>query len=571
MLACGAISKCGRAAVRFESLLFCVGKRDGGWRPCLDLRPLNRYVVAPKFSLGGLRDVRALMRRGDFMVSIDLKSAYWHVPLHPAMRKLLGFRFDGQLFRFEVLPFGLSSAPWAFHSLLSPVLARLRSEGVRVCSYLDDLLIFGESADACRQAGQRVAETLTDLGFLLHPSKSALVPSRSCVFLGFELRSDDLTVHLPAEKVRRITRECRRVANLAEFRREPISVRDLACLLGRLSAAADAVAESRLRSSALEADRARALQSGCGYQDPVFLSSRSVAELRWWSRNLARRGGRLLRLPLPDVILRTDASALGWGAVVQESPRYPRLRGWTASGRLPAALREAVSNETELFGLTQAVRALARTVPLRGLHVRVQTDSTTALFYVNKGAGRSYSMSALARPLWAAVRQAGFMLSAEHLAGSGNTVADALSRRRLSSADWTLSRRAFAMVNRRYGPLTIDAFAEPHNAQLPRFASRYPVPGALRRSGLWADFRRERVYAFPPPSLLPVLFHRLLDLQAQAVVVVPVWPSAPWWALWTRHRLRPVTIRDAVVPYLRASRFRQPPLQVAIFCGWRRR
>jgi hypothetical protein len=51
------------------------------------------------------------------------------------------------------------------------VLARLRSEGVRVCSYLDDLLIFGESTDACRQAGQRVAETLTDLGFLGSVSK----------------------------------------------------------------------------------------------------------------------------------------------------------------------------------------------------------------------------------------------------------------------------------------------------------------------------------------------------------------------------------------------------------------
>jgi len=176
----------------------------------------------------------------------------------------------------------------------------------------------------------------------------------------------------------------------------------------------------------------------------------------------------------------------------------------------------------------------------------------------------------LARPLWTAFRRAGFLLSAEHLAGSGNTVADALSRRQLSSADWTLSRRAFKMVNRRYGLLAIDAFAEPHNAQLPRFASRFPVPGSLRRSGLWTDFRRERVYAFPPPSLLPVLFHRLLDLRAQAVVVVPTWPWAPWWPLWTRFRRRPMALRDAVVPYLRRSRFKQPPLQVAIFCGWLR-
>lgn len=568
MLAVGAVSRCHDSDVRFESMLFCVGKRGGGWRPCLDLRPLNQYVLAPRFSLGGLREVRPLMRQGDFMVSVDLKSAYWHVPLHSSMRRLLGFRFDGKLYRFEVLPFGLSAAPWVFHSLMAPVITRLRAEGVRVCSYLDDLLIFGRSAEECQAAGQRVADLLWDLGFLLHAEKSALTPSRSCVYLGFVLRSDDLTVHLPAEKVRRTARECRRVANVVQFKQARVSVRDLACLLGRLASSADAVAEVRLRSSALERDRAQALRSGRGWSSLVDLSPDSVSELRWWARNLHQVSGRLLRLPVPDVIIRTDASALGWGAVVQETSRFPELRGWQATGRLPPALRSAVSNETELFGLSQAVRALARAAPLKGAHVRVQTDSTTALYYVNQGAGRSQAMSALARPLWLAVRRAGIVLSAEHLSGSRNVTADALSRRRLSSADWVLRSHVFRLLDRIYGPMTLDAFAEPHNAQLRRFACRYPLPGAVRRSGLWADFRQERVYAFPPPSLIPVLLHRLLDLRAQALVVVPVRRDAVWWPLWTKYRRRERFLRDAVVPYLRAPRFKQPLLQAAIFCGW---
>jgi hypothetical protein len=50
---------------------------------------------------------------GDWAASIDLRDAYFHVPIHAADRKYLRFGWRGRLFQFCVLPFGLS--PGRFH------------------------------------------------------------------------------------------------------------------------------------------------------------------------------------------------------------------------------------------------------------------------------------------------------------------------------------------------------------------------------------------------------------------------------------------------------------------------
>lgn len=81
MLRVGAIRETRPRRDAVESLLFCLLKAGGGWRPCLNLRPLNEHVEAPWFSLEGLRALKAMTLPGDFTVTLDLKNAYWHVPL----------------------------------------------------------------------------------------------------------------------------------------------------------------------------------------------------------------------------------------------------------------------------------------------------------------------------------------------------------------------------------------------------------------------------------------------------------------------------------------------------------
>ena len=67
----------------YYSHMFVVTKVSGGWRPIIDLSTLNLSVVVSKFLMGTAQSVLHSVRRGDWMVSIDLKDAYLQVPIHP--------------------------------------------------------------------------------------------------------------------------------------------------------------------------------------------------------------------------------------------------------------------------------------------------------------------------------------------------------------------------------------------------------------------------------------------------------------------------------------------------------
>ena len=82
--------------------------------------------------------VRQILPQGVWTISLDLKEAYYHVPIHPNFRKFLGFRLGTQKYRFKALPFGLNIAPRVFTRLTNVVVARLREKGVWAVAYLDD-------------------------------------------------------------------------------------------------------------------------------------------------------------------------------------------------------------------------------------------------------------------------------------------------------------------------------------------------------------------------------------------------------------------------------------------------
>ena len=55
-----------------------------------------------------------ILKEGHWATSIDLTDAYLHIPIHVKSRKFLRFAFQGTVYQFTVLPFGLSSAPYVF-------------------------------------------------------------------------------------------------------------------------------------------------------------------------------------------------------------------------------------------------------------------------------------------------------------------------------------------------------------------------------------------------------------------------------------------------------------------------
>lgn len=70
------------------------------------------------------------IRPNDWFVTLDLKSAYFHSPIHFRHRKFLRFAFHGQAYEFKALPFGLSLSPRVFTKCVEAAIAPLRHLGV---------------------------------------------------------------------------------------------------------------------------------------------------------------------------------------------------------------------------------------------------------------------------------------------------------------------------------------------------------------------------------------------------------------------------------------------------------
>ena len=88
-----------------------------------------------------LKTVADLQRLGDFMCKLDLKDAYFTIPLHARSQKFTRFQFKGKTYQFTCLPFGLTSAPRIFTKVLKPLAGILRKMCIRIIIYLDDMLI----------------------------------------------------------------------------------------------------------------------------------------------------------------------------------------------------------------------------------------------------------------------------------------------------------------------------------------------------------------------------------------------------------------------------------------------
>ena len=71
---------------------------------------------------------------------MDLKDAYYTLPLHVDAKKYFRFLFDSTLYEFDVLVMGYSDALHIFTKVMKPVLSYLQHRGAMIVMYIDDAL-----------------------------------------------------------------------------------------------------------------------------------------------------------------------------------------------------------------------------------------------------------------------------------------------------------------------------------------------------------------------------------------------------------------------------------------------
>ena len=189
LIAKGAVELAPLTSTGFYSHLFVVWKTSGSWRPVIDLSHLIRFVDVSPFQMETIQSVLLSVRQGDWMASIDLMEAYLQVPVPPASRHFLRFMFRDTVYQFKALCFGLSTAPQVFTRVMALVSAILHSMGIRMRRYLDDWLVQSTSRESLLGALQTVLQLYHELGIVVNPQKSNLVPSQVVRYLGVVIDS----------------------------------------------------------------------------------------------------------------------------------------------------------------------------------------------------------------------------------------------------------------------------------------------------------------------------------------------------------------------------------------------
>ena len=149
------------------------------------------------------------LQQGQWLTSLDLKDAYFHIGIHPADRRYLRFCHNGTSWQFTVLPFGLSTSPRVFTKILKPILAYAHLHRVKLHMYLDDWLLNPGTLQEAHKQTSWLRSLCQKLGLVINLGKSDLIPSQVSTYLGIEL---DTSVGQGCKKIMAITQEVDQLA-----------------------------------------------------------------------------------------------------------------------------------------------------------------------------------------------------------------------------------------------------------------------------------------------------------------------------------------------------------------------
>ncbi|CAB3993566.1 reverse transcriptase [Paramuricea clavata] len=494
----------------------------------------------------GLHLLKQLVQNKDYMIKIDLKDAYFSVPMSKQHRRFLMFTWGEELYQFTCLPFGLAPAPLLFTKLLKPVVSLLRRLGLRMIIYLDDIIVLNQTQEGILRDRDSVLWLLQNLGFVINWEKSVLQPSHTMEYLGFVINSLELKLSLPETKMNHLVQSCRDL-----IQQQVSSVRTIAKVIGKLTSSMQAVFPAPLHYRHLQRLQINGLLTGKSYETMASLDQNCRNDLQCWIDQISIWNGRAIIAPAPDLVITTDASMRGWGAVCQGV----HTRGlWT-----PQAATSLHINALELKAAFCAVRAFI--AKKTQLHVHLRMDNKTAITYILKmGGTRSPILLRIAQELWDYALQNQISLTAEYLLGESNHEADWESRHYQDPSDWKLNPHVFQTLNTQWGPLEIDLFANRLNTQMKSFVSWFPDPFATATDAFqipWSDLKG---YCFPPFSLICRCLAKVRKNMATIVMVTPAWPRQAWYPVLLEMSCRQPILLPPLKDLLTSPRQQVHPL-----------
>jgi Reverse transcriptase (RNA-dependent DNA polymerase) len=514
-------------------------------RICWSGNPINQGVVVDSFKMETLHQVCQIMKPGDFAFSLDFKKGFMQIPLKRQFREYTYMRLGKRCYRWNVLMFGLATAPKDFSYVVKKVLALLRQQGIRNAFFIDDIIHFTATIEEACALRLQVLDLLYRLGFYVSWKKSLLEPGQLIQHLGLDVCTVDRSIWVPEYKVKELINLAGQL--LTDCRR-PVPARRLSSFIGKLISMQLAspgvlILTKGLSSCLSQLETRDTLISEHGqvytvrdYDGEVLLSDLAVEELRFWVQCIWQVRGTPFR-DVIDVFTFVDACPTGGGAVVVERPwALPDNAKLQVSELRAGAWQLHLDVQSTMFELLN----IAITVSEFGSSwehrtVQILTDNVGAAFIAGRGCLKNAMLHALSLHVWQQCLNHHVRMCFQYLAGDGIIAAGADGLSRDSDyGDCKLKRWAFQLLwgKRR---MQVDLFCSPSAVQYDLdtgkqllAVSPYYMENQVGHDGL-VYVSDLVMFAFPPTSLLMPLLGRVVRLGLKCVVVGPVWSERPWW------------------------------------------
>ena len=380
----------------WSSPVVLVKKKNGSWRFCIDYRRLNAVTVQDAHPLPRIDESLEALSGSVYFSTLDLMSGYWQVPLDEDAKDKAAFCTREGLWRWKVLPFGLTAAPATFQRMMEKVLHGLHWKSLLL--YLDDVIVMGSDFQSHFNNLEQVLSRLRSAGLKLKPSKCHLFQTE-VAYLGHVVSQNGVAT------------DPDKVSAVAEWP-APKNLSELQSFLGTVGYYRQYVEDF--------AHKARPLTKLTSKNVKYVWTTECQEAFEVLRQSLL--SSPVLAYPDPNLeyILDTDASLDGVGAVLlQVQDGRERVISYY-SRTLSAAQRNYCVTRRELLAVVKAVSYFRPY--LYGKEFRIRTDHASLLWLCR----RTTPSAQVAR--WLEILSE-FSFIIEHRVGSKHGNADGLSRR----------------------------------------------------------------------------------------------------------------------------------------------
>lgn len=375
-----------------------VRKANGKIRVCLDSRRINAMTVKDAYPMQNIQDIFHRLGHAKFYSIIDLKDAYFQIPLKEESRNYTAFRTSKGLFRFKVCPFGLTNAPFTMCRLMNKVIGFDLQPFVFV--YLDDIVIATETLEEHLRLLKIVAKRLKNAGLTISLEKSRFC-RKQVMYLGYLLTERGVSI------------DQSRIQPILNYAR-PKSVKDIRRLMGLAGFYQRFIADYS-RITAPITDLLKKGKKRFIWTEEAETAFNELKSVLTSAPVLAN----------PDFgkpfTIESDASENAVGAaLVQEQHGETRVVGFF-SKKLSCTQWKYSAVEKECLGVLLAVDNFRHYV--EGTRFKVVTDARSLLWLFKIGAESGNS-----KLLRWALRIQSYDIELEYRKGKNNITADCLSR-----------------------------------------------------------------------------------------------------------------------------------------------